>query len=123
MDTLICRFLRVPLMGKAYGVSARRSWTNEEVLRQWRVALMRRIRSETDCVAANNVEGHEDDLGRNDGRVAAGQQRSLEARCASMRQNVQVDLSSLSACQARRLSFRGLESEAGENCVKLETQL
>ena len=46
-------------------------------------------------MAAGNVEraagalaGHDSDLEHNDGRVAAGQQRSFETGCAWIRQNV-----------------------------------
>ena len=41
MAAMICRILRVLLMGRAYDLSTRRSWTKEEVLRHWRVAPMR----------------------------------------------------------------------------------
>ena len=56
MNARICRFLRVLLVGRAYDVSARRRWTDEEVLRHQRVAPMRVEIAVTHFVAAGNVD-------------------------------------------------------------------
>ena len=83
MDAMICRFLRVLLTGKAYDAEARKGWTNEEVLKYWRVAPIEGgDRGETHLVASGDVEGaprtcpgHDRSLGHGAEGIAAGQRR------------------------------------------------
>ena len=90
MDAMICRFMRVFLMVKAYDAEARKGWKKRSQILASR-SDEGGDRGETHLVASGDVEdapttcaGHDCSLGHDAEGIAAGQRRPLEARRASI---------------------------------------